>query len=68
MCRCCWIPAQPSANLATLRTRIGFREDAQLVFGGKPPPFGFRHDLRVGRAGYIGRVLAIATGLNDRFV
>jgi hypothetical protein len=61
-------PAQQGADLATLRTRIGFGKDTQLVFGGNLPPFGFRHDRRVGPLDYSGRMLTIATGLNDGFV
>jgi hypothetical protein len=61
-------PAQQRTNRPPLRTRIGFGKDTQLVFGGKPAPFGFRHDLRVGRLDDIGRLLTIATGLNACFV
>jgi len=47
-------PAQQSANLAPLRTGIGFRQDAQLVLSAKPAPFGFRYDFWVGRLDYRG--------------
>jgi hypothetical protein len=43
-------------------------ENAQLVFGGEPPPFSLWHDFRVWRIGEVSRVLAIAIGLNARFV
>jgi hypothetical protein len=61
-------PAQQGANLAPPRTSIGFTENAQLVFSGKSAPLGFRNDFQIRRANYVGRLLAIATGLNGFIV
>jgi len=61
-------PAQQGANLAPLRTRVSFTENAQLVFGGESAPLGFRNDFRIRRADYVGRLTAIATGLNGFIV
>ena len=39
--------AKKGSNLAGLRAGVGFRKDAQLVFGGKLTALGFRIDLRI---------------------